>query len=196
MPDFEHILAPSNFLGYVIWHESKHFLVFNKDFLIIFYNQIPGGIKMRFKTITLIVVTSAIILLMATSCSRYRTHHEPIIITNKSGPPAHAPAHGYRRKHMQMHGVELEFDSGLGLYVVIGHTDHYYHDGYFFRFRGGIWERCPKPDGHWKVVSDKSLPIGLQVKAKAKSNDNGRDKSHGKAKGKNKKDAVSVGKLF
>ena len=138
----------------------------------------------------------SIILLMTASCSSYRAHPEPVIITNGSGPPAHAPAHGYRRKHVQ--GVEVVFDSGLGVYVVVGLTDHYYHDGYFFRLRSGIWESCPQPDGHWKVVSANSLPIGLQAKAKVNSNSNnrGRGKGNGKAKGKNKKGLVSVGKMF
>ena len=145
---------------------------------------------MRFKTITSIVVTSAIILLMTTSCSRHSVYHRPTV--TKSGPPAHAPAHGYRRKHV--HGMELVFDSGRGVYVVVGLSDHYYHDGHFFRLRGDIWEMSPKPDGHWKVVSDKSLPMGLQ--AKDKSSGNGKGKSHGKAKGKHKKGAVSIGKLF
>lgn len=149
---------------------------------------------MRYRTITLTLIAVVILLLMTTSCSRYRAHHEPIIITSEKGPPAHAPAHGYRRKHV--HGVELVFDTGLGVYVVVGRSDHYYHDGYFYRLSGGIWEMSLEPDSHWKVVSHSSLPIGLQVKAKAKSNDNGRGKSRGKAKGKHKKDAVSVGKLF
>jgi hypothetical protein len=145
---------------------------------------------MRFKTITSIVVASALILLMTASCSRHSVYSGPVI--TKSGPPAHAPAHGYRRKHV--HGMELVFDSDLGLYVVVGLSDHYYHDGYFFRLRSGIWEMCPKPDGHWKVASDNSLPIGLKVKAKA--NTNVRGKGNGKGKGKHKKDAVSIGKMF
>ena len=145
---------------------------------------------MKFKTITSIVVISAIILLMTTSCSRHSVYSGPVI--TKSGPPAHAPAHGYRRKHV--HGMELVFDSDLGVYVVVGLSDHYYHDGYFFRLRAGIWERCPKPDGHWKVASDKSLPIGLQVKVKADTNIRG--KGNSKGKGKHKKGTVSVGKLF
>ncbi|MHC4207022.1 MAG: hypothetical protein ACYSTT_20385 [Planctomycetota bacterium] len=147
---------------------------------------------MRFKTITLVMITSAIILLMATSCSRHSVYHRPTV--SKSGPPAHAPAHGYRRKNMHVHGVELVFDSGRGVYVAVGLSDHYYHDGYFFRFHSGIWETCPKPDGHWKVVSDNSLPIGLQVKAKVNSNSRG--KGNGKGKGKHKKQAVSIGKVF
>ena len=146
---------------------------------------------MRYKTIISIVVISVIILLMTTSCSRHRACHEPVIIKS-GGPPAHAPAHGYRRKHV--HGMELVFDSGRGVYVVVGVSDHYYHDGHFFRLRSGIWETSPKPDGHWKVVSDKSLPMGLKVKAKV--NSNSRIKGNGKGKGKHKKDTVSVGKLF
>lgn len=151
---------------------------------------------MRFKTITLFVFTSAIILLMTASCSRHSVYSGPVI--TKSGPPAHAPAHGYRRKHV--HGMELVFDSGRGVYVVVGLSDHYYHDGYFFRLHGGIWETCPKPDGHWKVVSNNSLPIGLQVKANVNNNSRGRgnsnNKGKGKAKGKQKKDVVSIGKMF
>jgi hypothetical protein len=92
--------------------------------------------------------------------------------------------------------MELVFDSGRGVYVVVGLSDHYYHDGYFFRLSGGIWEMCPKPDGRWKVVSDNSLPIGLQVKAKVNNDSKGRGKGKGKAKGKHKKDVVSIGKMF
>ena len=142
---------------------------------------------MRFKTITSFVVTSVIILLMTASCSRYRVSHKPTV-TKGNGPPAHAPAHGYRRKHVA--GMELVFDSGRGVYVVVGLSDHYFHDGYFYRLRGSLWERSPKPDGHWKGVSQKSLPMGLQVNVKA--NNNGR----GKGRGKHKKGIVSMGRLF
>ena len=145
---------------------------------------------MRFKTITSIVVAMTLILIMTASCSRHSVYSGPVI--TKSGPPAHAPAHGYRRKHV--HGMELVFDSGLGVYVVVGLSDHYYHDGYFFRLSGGIWEKCPKPNGRWKIVSDNSLPIGLQAKVKVNSNSRGR--GNGKAKGKHKKGVVSAGKMF
>jgi len=138
---------------------------------------------MRFKTITSFVVTCACILLMTTSCSRYGVYHKPTV-SKGNGPPAHAPAHGYRRKHVA--GMELVFDSGRGVYVVVGLSDHYYHDGYFYRLRGGLWEMSLKPDADWKAASDKSLPLGLQVKA------NG----NGKGKVKHKKDTVTIGRLF
>lgn len=157
---------------------------------------------MKVKTITLIVFVSAIVLLMTASCSSYRAHPEPVVITDRSGPPAHAPAHGYRRKHVQ--GVEVVFDSGLGVYVVVGLSDHYYHDGYFYRLNGGIWEMSVKPEGSWKIVATTSLPMGLQAKAvskgssRGKGNDNNKGKANGRGKGKGRgnKDVVSMGKKF
>jgi hypothetical protein len=180
------------FTGYVSWPEWEYFLEFNKGFYIIFTTKKGEELNMRFKTIFLFVFTLAIVLLMTASCSRHSVYSGPVI--TKSGPPAHAPAHGYRRKHMHMHGVELVFDSGRGVYVVVGLSDHYYHDGYFFRLRSGIWEMCPKPDGSWKVVSDNSLPKGLR--ANVKVNSNSRGKGNGKGKGKLEKNVVSVGKMF
>ena len=137
------------------------------------------------------MVTCACILLMTSSCSRYGVRHKPTV-SKGHGPPAHAPAHGYRRKHVA--GMELVFDSGRGIYVVVGLSDHYYHNGYFYRLCGSLWEMSPKPDGNWKVVSQKLLPMGLQVNVKA--NNNGRGNGRGKGRGKHKKDVVSIGKLF
>ena len=144
---------------------------------------------MSFKTITLFLVTCACIILMTVSCSRYTVSHTPTV-SKGNGPPVHAPAHGYRRKHV--HGMELVFDSGRGVYVVVGLTDHYYHDGYFYRLRGGLWEMSLKPDCDWKLVSESSLPAGLRFKVKA----NGKDNGKAKGKAKHKKDAVTIGRLF
>lgn len=144
---------------------------------------------MRFKTITSFSVISICALLMTASCSRYGVCHKPTVSKGK-GPPAHAPAHGYRRKHAA--GMELVFDSGRGVYIVVGLSDHYYHDGYFYRLRGGLWEMSLKPDGNWKAVSQKSLPMGLQVNVKANGNSNG----NGRGKVKHKKDTVKIGRLF
>jgi len=82
------------------------------------------------------------------------------------GPPAHARAHGYRRK--QVAGMELVYDSGLGVYIVVGLPNHYYHDGYFYRLSGTLWEVSLQPSSGWASVSGKSLPPGLQAKAKGK----------------------------
>lgn len=146
---------------------------------------------MRFKTINSFVVTCACILLMTASCSRYGVRHQPTV-SRGNGPPAHAPAHGYRRKHAA--GMELVYDSGRGIYVVVGLSDHYYHDGYFYRLRGSLWEMSLKPDGNWKFVSEKSLPQGLRGKVKANGKGNGNGRGRGKVK--HKKDTVTIGRLL
>jgi len=144
---------------------------------------------MRFKTVTSFAFISICAVIMTVSCSRYSIRHRPSV-SKGNGPPAHAPAHGYRRKHVA--GMELVFDSGRGVYVVVGLSDHYYHDGYFYRLRGGLWEMSLKPDGDWKAASEKSLPMGLQVKVKT----NGNGKGNGKGKVKHKKDIAKIGRLF
>ena len=77
------------------------------------------------------------------------------------GPPPHAPAHGYRRKHQ---GVELVYDSGPGVYVVVGFPGHYYLGGRYYRLRATQWEMSVNIGGRWKAVSVESLPPGLRGK--------------------------------
>ena len=51
----------------------------------------------------------------------------------KPGPPPHAPAHGYRRKNPD--GIEVVFDVGVGVYVVLGHDGIYWDGGRYLRWR-------------------------------------------------------------
>lgn len=151
---------------------------------------------MTFKNAVTFIVTSVCALLVTTSCSYTDVYHSPGRRVGH-GPPAHAPAHGHRRKHVA--GMELVFDSGLGLYVVVGHPEHYYCDGHFYRLTGGVWEMSLRFDGGWAHTSGKPLPPGLRAKAKgnssgkfkspakavvnvgAKDNGNGKSKNQGKA---------------
>lgn len=85
------------------------------------------------------------------------------------GPPPHAPAHGYRRKHHDQHhggDVELVFDSGLGVYVVVGFPSHYWLEGTYYREQGGSFQVAASIDGPW--TASRSLPPGLAGKAKGK----------------------------
>lgn len=123
---------------------------------------------MKSKTLFLCAVVLACAALMLASCSRVSvcsTSREKIGRGN--GPPPHAPAHGYRHKHKSK-GVELVYDSGRGVYVVVGLPDHYYYDGHFFRIRGAQWEISLNTDGGWKPVYEDSIPPGLRKKGKAK----------------------------
>lgn len=113
---------------------------------------------------------------IAASCSHNKD--AGVYSTSKTregnGPPPHAPAHGYRHKHQQ--GVELVYDSELGVYVVIGFPNHYFYEGHYFRLGGEDWEISMHIEGPWIVAANDVLPSGLKFKGKGK----------GKAKGKHK----------
>lgn len=98
------------------------------------------------------------------------------------GPPPHAPAHGHRHKHHD--GVDLVYDAGFGIYVVVGFSDLYFLDKAYYRLYGDLWEISHGVYGPWKPVSFSKLPPGLKVKAKRK----GKSKKHsGQGRGKKMK---------
>jgi hypothetical protein len=90
---------------------------------------------------------------------------EPVVV-HQPGPPSHAPAHGHRRKHPT--GAELRFDSHLDVYAVVGHTDIYFHDGWFIRIRSGSWQVSATLDGPWELKAAEWVPPGLRSKHHAK----------------------------
>lgn len=77
------------------------------------------------------------------------------------GPPPHAPAHGYRRRHR---GAELVYDSGLGVYLVAGHPGIYFHDGYYYRVLDGAWRLSVDLGGPWRPTDFRRVPPGLRKK--------------------------------
>ena len=88
------------------------------------------------------------------------------------GPPPHAPAHGYRHKHRH-HGVDLVFDSGLGVYLVLGQDAHYFHGDRFFRLSGGVWQVSGELGSGWATIAVGNLPAGLQRAEKHKKHHRG-----------------------
>ena len=137
-----------------------------------------------------IVIASAIIVLTGCVDSagvRYgdSSHQEP---TYKSGPPPHAPAHGYRHKHRKH---DMSYDSGVGAYIVIGKSEVYFDDNLYFRYRNGDWQVSVNLDGGWNDADKHIVPSKLwsykdsdskYYKKKANSG-----KGHKKGKGKAKK---------
>ena len=93
------------------------------------------------------------------------------------GPPPHAPAHGYRAKYNQH---DLVYDARLGVYVVVGFHDHYYHDGNYYRHNRDGWHYSPHFDRDWRPYNYRDLPPGLAKKysyndrSKYRSEGNGR----------------------
>lgn len=84
----------------------------------------------------------------------------------KVGPPPHAPAHGCRRKLPK--GVEVVYDSGSGVYVVVGFEKHYYLDGHYYRFCSNRWEISMQVDVGWEPARIELVPAKLRGKYKAK----------------------------
>ena len=98
---------------------------------------------------------SAAAILLVSSCASPTVYRA-------GGPRPHPPGHAYGNKHV--HGYDLVYDSACGLYVVIGLTDCYYDDGFFYRVRGGVWEISLRAD-EWRVITYENLPPRLKVKA-------------------------------
>lgn len=78
------------------------------------------------------------------------------------GPPPHAPAHGYRRKNRQ--GLQMTFDSNLGVYIMVDYPMHYYWDGRYYRKSKKKWESSQNINKQWKSIKKQQLPRGLQNK--------------------------------
>ncbi len=78
------------------------------------------------------------------------------------GPPPHAPAHGYRRKHPG--GPVLVYDSGIGVYVVSGSPGIYWYGDRFYRYYGGVWQVGVAVNGPWHGAEHRHLPPGLAKK--------------------------------
>jgi len=77
------------------------------------------------------------------------------------GPPPWAPAHGYRAKTPQ--GVDVAFDSQLGVYVVLSVPDQYWLDQLYYRKRAEDWFVSPGLDGPWSTCAAADLPEGLRA---------------------------------
>jgi len=96
-----------------------------------------------------------------------------VVVEPKHGPPPHAPAHGYRAKHQN---CDLVYDSGLGVYTVVGHRGCYYRDSRFYRRQGDGWTISSSIKGPWRTITISSVPNGLVAEREKP------EKSHSKKK--------------
>ena len=60
--------------------------------------------------------------------------------------------------------MELSFDSGLGVYLVVGRPNHYFLDGQYLRVEGGRWLISTHVNGPWHAHTVQALPPGLRAK--------------------------------
>ncbi|MFQ5513028.1 MAG: hypothetical protein ACE5FG_01215 [Myxococcota bacterium] len=85
--------------------------------------------------------------------------------SHEHDPPHHAPAHGHRHKH-HAHGVEMVFDPGIEIFVVLGHDHLYFDGGRFLRHRKGHWYVSSELEAEWRVVSADEVPKKLRKRYK------------------------------
>jgi hypothetical protein len=113
--------------------------------------------------------TTATVLIMTASLGCVHVQHhrqlpsQATVRKSHAGPPPHAPAHGYRHKQ---HGVELVFDSGIGVYVVVGHPNHYHDGKRYYRLSGQSWQVSARLHGAWVTIASEKVPAGLRGKPK------------------------------
>lgn len=98
-------------------------------------------------------------------------HRYPVIQApvHRPGPPAHAPAHGYSRKaghvrEARHEKVDLVFDSGLGVHVVVGHPATYWYADRYLRWASGTWQVSTRVDGGWTTIRYDAVPAKLVAK--------------------------------
>lgn len=90
------------------------------------------------------------------------------------GPPPHAPARGYRQKY---HGYDLEYDSDLGAYIVLGMTGVYFIDGIYYRPANNGWYYSDRPDSGWHTYRKKTPPGKLyKLRERNKKSEQYRDR--------------------
>jgi len=111
-----------------------------------------------------LLISTGIAVSACSSSVRYTQAVDPEIKKNDTGPPPHAPAHGYRHKHPD--GEKLVYKSDIGVYVVVGYPDYYFHKDKYYRLNNGSWEVSLNIKKNWALVSDKKLPSGLRNKNK------------------------------
>ncbi len=125
-------------------------------------------IRMKIYIIAILLVSAVIAISACKSTVRYTQRVNPAINEKHAGPPPHAPAHGYRYKHRD--GTELVYKSNIGVYVVVGHAEHYFYRDRYYRLNNASWEVSLNINKGWSPVSGKKLPPGLRKKHVCKKN--------------------------
>ena len=114
----------------------------------------------------ILLVIGAIAVLPACVTHHHHGRVPAAVVAHEPGPPPHAPAHGYRHKHATHDGgIDLVFDSGLGLYVVVGRPGYYFHRDRYYRQVESGWRVSMRIDTGWAVLTLQELPPGLARKA-------------------------------
>jgi hypothetical protein len=58
------------------------------------------------------------------------------------------------------------FDSRIGVYIVVGHPNHYYDGKRYYRLSGQSWQVSVRLDGAWVTIASQEVPARLRGKPK------------------------------
>jgi hypothetical protein len=120
------------------------------------------------------LLAAGVALFGCTKRACVKTSPAPTVVLERQGPPPHAPAHGYRHKHPD--GVELVFQTGIGVYVVTGYTDIYFYEGHFYRVRKNKCEMSVHIGGPWRKAQVEALPREFRAQTSKHENAKGKGK--------------------
>jgi hypothetical protein len=67
-------------------------------------------------------------------------------------------------------GMQLVYESNMGVYVVSGYTEHYYYHGRYYRWNNDSWQASSNINRGWAKAPEKTVPPGLR---KTHSRENG-----------------------
>lgn len=135
----------------------------------------PSGHRAWRSTGSVLLPLAAALLLSPAACVVHHHGHDPrTVVVNPDGvrlhvpgPPPWAPVHGHRHKHRE--GVELRYDAGLGVYLVVGHPGHYFRGELYYRQVNRTWTASAAIDGPWWTIAVDDVPLGLRrTRAKQK----------------------------
>ena len=120
---------------------------------------------------SLSIVMACIAVFLVSGCYHHRTagpagHVPPKSKTyqtshHSSGPPAHAPAHGYRYKHRD--GRDMRYDAGLSAYIVLNVPETYFFNNLYLRLGSdGLWMVSASIGNYWRPARQNEVPQKLR----------------------------------
>jgi len=121
------------------------------------------------KIILVILAGSA---LTFSGCAVYPAHNDFAYEQYSYGPPAYAPAHGYRANS---HAHNMIYDARLGVYVLRDLPDHYYYDHVYYRYNRNNWYYRHNDKDKWRKYDKRKLPEGLVRKYRDSDRNDRRD---------------------
>ncbi len=141
----------------------------------------PSRIHLR-RMLALFLLLGPLALLSACAhgdLSRHQNRGHGKRVHAGHGPPPHAPAHGYRHQLRHHHGIELVYDSGVGVYAVEGHPEHFFWNDQFYRWHHGRWQISARFDHGWISIAPSRLPKHLARKHKGRGHSKPHPAKHG-----------------